>query len=304
MYILSTILNKLNISYELIVNKNNDMFDNIAPYSDFNNRSLIFFNTYSDEIINSDAAVILLDSSIINNFKLTYFDKAKSSIFIVDNVKMVVSNILSFIYPTEDACFGGIHPTAYINKDAEIHSSVSIGFNCVIGKCKIGKNSKIYSSVVIKDGSVIGNNVNIREFCLVGGTGFGFSLNENHHYIRMPHIGNVVIEDHVELYPYVNVDRATLTTTIIRKGAKIDHYSHIGHNCIIGKHSAVAAGTIFSGKSSLGDYSFVGIGTTVKEGVKIGSNCKIGMGSVITKDTGDGWVVYGNPAKRIRRNVT
>jgi len=300
MYKLSDMLNKLGVKYKKVGQRTTDTFEKILPFSEASEKSLIFFNKYNSDMFSKETSVILLDHSWAKSM-ITYFDKKDASIFIVRNLMIVVSDMLSIMYPSEDICFEGIHPTAFIHPEARIHQSVSIGPQCYIGKCEIGENSKIYFSTVIKDDSIIGKHVVIREFCFIGGPGFGFSTDRNGYYKRMPHIGNVIIEDYVELFPYVNIDRGTLTKTLIKKGSKIDHYSHIGHNCVIGEHSLIAANTIFSGKSSLGNNSFVGIGTMVKESVAIGSNCLIGMGSVVTSGVDNGWVAYGNPAKWVRR---
>ena len=306
MYKLSEILNKLGVKYKITGSQTKDVFKQIMPISEANKSSLIFFDDPDNQTIkllsNIKCAVVLLNKS----YGMKYFDEIKNiniSIFLVERPHLVVSRILSMIYPSEDFCFDGIHPTAFVHSEARIHPSVSIGPYCIIGNCEIGEHSIIHSSVVIKDSTIIGKNVIIREFCLIGGTGFGHIRDQNGHLQRMPHVGRAIIEDDVELLPFVNVDRGTLNETQIKKGTKIDHYSHIGHNCIIGEYCIITAKVVFCGGSSIGCSSFVGAGSVIKDGIKIGSNCFIGMGSIVVKDIKNNLVVYGNPAKKIRKNI-
>jgi len=303
-YKLSKILKELNVQYKRAGAKNKDIFEYVMPFSEADESSLVFFNkanakTFSD-LLRVHFAVILLEE----DWGLKHFheiENISASIFIVKNPHLVVSRILSMIYPSEDFCFGGIHSTAFVHSEAKIHSSVSIGPYCIIGNCEIGENSRIYSSVVIKDNTVIGKNVIVREFCLIGGTGFGHIRDQNGYLQRMPHMGRAIIEDDVELLPFVNVDRGTLNETRIKKGTKIDHYCHIGHNCIIGEHCIITAKVVFCGGSSIGCSSFVGVGSIIKDDLIIGFNCLIGMGSVVTKNIEAGTTVYGNPAKEVKK---
>lgn len=195
-----------------------------------------------------------------------------------------------------------VQPTSYVNTKANIHPTAVIDHYCIIGNCTIGKNSKIHAFTTIKDGSIIGDNVIVRGYCHIGGCGFIFPRDVNGNLVQTPHISIAVLEDYVELSPYVNVDRGTTFETRIKRGTKIDHYSHIGHSCTIGEHCVIAATTVFSGESSLGDYSFVGVGVITKPKIKIGLNCLIGAGAVVTRDITDGWLAYGNPAKMIKIN--
>ena len=306
-YMVSEILNRLGVHYKRAGNKTENYFEYVMPFFEADERCLVFFNepgvnTFADLTRGSFAAILLE-----HNWAIEHFHEIKNidaSIFIVKNPRLVISRILSVMYPNEDDCFNGIHSSAYVHPKAKIHKSVSIGPYCIIGNCEIGEQSKIYSSTVIKDNTIIGKNVTIREFCLIGGAGFGFTETGSGidmNIQRIPHVGRVIIEDDVDIFPFVNVDRATLNETRIKRGTKIDHYSHISHNCVIGKHCIITAGTVFCGGSSIGDCSYVGIGSIIKGGLVVGSKCFLGMGSVVTKSIEDGWLAYGVPAKKIKR---
>ena len=188
------------------------------------------------------------------------------------------------------------------DKQASIHESVVVGTYCIIGNCSIGEGSCIGSHTVIGDGTFIGKNVKIREFCSIGGPGFSFVRNEQGSLEEMPQIGRVVIEDNVELFPHVNVDRGTLEETRIRRGSKVDHHSHIAHNTTIGKDCLIAAHVVLCGGSKVGSRSFLGVGSVLRQDIIVGNDVVIGMGSVVTKNILSGSVAYGNPCKIIGRN--
>lgn len=149
----------------------------------------------------------------------------------------------------------------------------------------------------------IGKNVIIHPNVLLGGDGFGYERDEHDELIKFPSIGGIIIEDDVEIFPFTNIDRGTLDNTIIGKGTKIDHYCHIGHNVRIGKRCVITAGVIIAGSVTVGDDVFIGINSSIRDGIKIGKHAMVGMGSVVTKDVGDNWTVYGVPAKQVQNKI-
>ena len=206
------------------------------------------------------------------------------------------------MYPKQNSDAPRVHSTALVDPSARIHPSVRIGPYCVIGKCRIGEASDVGAFTVIGDRVRIGRRVRILEHCMIGGPGFSFERDKTGRLVRTPHVGGVVIEDDVDLFPYVNVDRATLTETRVKRGAKIDHYAHIGHNCTVGRDSVVTAGTVMCGGSHLGAGTWAGVGSIIKEKVRTGKRGIIGLGAVVLKDTEDDSVVVGVPAKPIRKD--
>jgi UDP-3-O-[3-hydroxymyristoyl] glucosamine N-acyltransferase len=303
MYSLSKLLDELGIPYKRAGKRQEDTFGYFMAPLDADDSSLIFFNKVDEgmyEFLSSGRyAVVLLEEV----WGIKHFDEINEmeiSAFLVEHPRLVVRRVLALVYPNDDMYDAGVHPTAHVNPEAIIHPSVSIGPYCIIGRCEIGKNSSIRSFTIIKDNTVIGENVIIREFCFIGGCGFGFVRDYDGHLERMPHIGRVIIEDDVELFPYVNVDRGTLGETRIKRGAKIDHYAHIGHNSIVGDHCVITAGTVLCGGSSIGARSWAGVGSIIKEKVSVGDDVTLGLGSVVTRKIGDGYVVAGAPARRLR----
>ncbi|MFH1931663.1 MAG: UDP-3-O-(3-hydroxymyristoyl)glucosamine N-acyltransferase [Pseudomonadota bacterium] len=303
MFNLSELLSKLGVSYQQIDKKKDDAFKFIRTPMNSDEHSLIFVNkpdeTTFDLLFHSRCSVVILEQK----WGIEHLNKIRNveaSIFLVENPRLVVAQIIKLLYPDDEQYFRRVDPTAYIHPDAKIPSSAFIGPYCKIGNCQVGENSQVHSFSIIKDNVKIGNNVIIREFCLVGGCGFGFVRHDDGHLERIPHIGTVVIEDDVELFPYVNVDRGTLGETRIKKGTKIDHYAHIGHNSTIGEHCIITAGTVFCGGSRIGNQSWVGVGSVLKEKISVGDNVTIGLGSVVVGDIENNAVVAGNPAKLIR----
>jgi len=299
---LSEVLNKLGVAYQQI-GKKRDKFESISTPTNANEHSLIFVNkpdeTTFELLVHTRCSVIILEQQ----WGIRHLNEVRNidaSIFLVENPRLVATQVMRILYPDDEQYSSGIHPTADVHRDAEISVTVSIGAYCRIGNCQIGKNSRIHSFSVIKDNVKIGDNVIIREFCLVGGCGFGFVRHPDGHAERTPHIGTVVIEDDVELFPYVNVDRGTFGETRIKRGAKIDHYVHVSHNTTIGEHCIVTAGAMLCGGSRIGKQSWAGVGSIVKEKVRIGDNVIIGLGSVVIRDVENNMVVAGVPAKILK----
>src|SRR5690606_40897332 len=117
----------------------------------------------------------------------------------------------------------------------------------------------------------------------------------------MPHQGNVVIENDVEIGSNTCIDRAAQGSTVIGEGTKIDNLVHVAHGVKIGKHCLVVAGAVIGGSSVIGDYNFIEMNASIKEKVRIGNNCIIGASAVVLKDVEDNSVMVGNPAKLLRK---
>lgn len=161
----------------------------------------------------------------------------------------------------------------------------------------IGDNTILFSGVKIYSDCVIGNSCTIHSGVIVGSDGFGFVPNSENNYKKVPQIGNVVIEDFVEIGANTTIDRATLGSTIIKKGVKIDNLIQIAHNVEIGENTVVAAQTGIAGSTKVGSNCMIGgqvgiIGhLTIAKGTKIAAQS--GIGQSITKENE---IVQGSPA--------
>ncbi len=169
----------------------------------------------------------------------------------------------------EQPCF--IHPTAKIGKDVYIGAfsyigpNVKIGDNCRIypssflaDNVQLANNVTLFAGVKIYFDCMIGNNVIIHSGVIVGGDGFGFALQADGSYQKVSQIGNVIIEDEVEIGANTTIDRATMGSTIIRKGVKLDNLIQIAHNVEIGCNTVVAAQTGISGSTKIGENVILG----------------------------------------------
>lgn len=195
-----------------------------------------------------------------------------------------------------------IAPTAYIDSTATIGIGVSIGHNVVIEKdvvvgdfTVIGNNSTILARTKIGNYCVVGHNT------VLGSLGFGFERDESADWVRLPHIGNLCVEDNVEIGSSTVIARGTITETRIGRNCKIDDNVFVAHNVVLGENCVVIANAEISGSVIVGRNCWIGPASTIIQGMKIGENSLIGIGSVVIKDVGDSEVVAGNPARVLRK---
>ena len=147
-----------------------------------------------------------------------------------------------------------------------------------------------------------GKNIFIGENCSIGNDGFGVEKDDDGSWVKFPHYGNVILEDNVEISNNVCIDRGVLGDTIIRKGVKIDNLVHIAHNVIIDEHSCIVANAMIAGSVKIGKNCWIGPSSSIRNGVTVGNNVLVGIGSNVVKDIPDNVIVAGNPAKIIRPN--
>ncbi len=223
------------------------------------------------------------------------------SFIIVEDPKLSFLRIVSALFQKKPVC--GIHTTSVIDPEAIIHPETYIGPYCIIGKATIGAGSILHGHCQIYDNTEIGKNVVLHSHTVLGSDGFGFVRNEENKIEKFVHIGKTVIEDDVEIYPFTNVDRGTLFETRVKNGAKLDHFTHIGHNSSIGENTIITAGVVFCGGSSVERDSWIGVNSIVKEKIKIGKNCTVGLGAVVTKDIPDNETWLGVPARKLKEFV-
>ena len=202
-----------------------------------------------------------------------------------------------------------ISPKAVIGRDVYIGTFTHIGDGVVIGdrvkilpNCTIGDNvtigagTRIHANVAIYGRSVIGANCIIHSGTVIGADGFGFTINERGEQEKIPQIGNVILEDDVEIGANCTIDRATLGSTIIRRGAKLDNLIQVGHNAEVGAHTVVVSQTGIAGSSRIGAHAMIGGQVGIAGHLTVGDRAKIaaqsGIGSNIPADA----IVQGSPA--------
>ena len=238
-----------------------------------------------------------------DKIKNTNYIKQSCNYIIVDNPRQAFAGVLLNHFSPK-------MPLAVISKNAIIHESVQIGKNvfigdftiieegCVIGdNCYIGYNNTIYSK------TVIGCNVKIGSNNTIGGIGFGYEKNKEGDYEILIHIGNVVINNKVEIGNNTCIDRAVLGSTLIHENVKIDNLVHIAHGVIIGRNSLIIANAMIGGSTVIGENVWVAPSVSIINKGNIGNDALVGMGAVVIKPVKENNIVVGNPAKFIKNNL-
>jgi len=186
---------------------------------------------------------------------------------------------------------------AYISNNVKIGNNVKIYPNVYIDEnVKIGDNTIVFSGSKIMSDTVIGENCIINAGAVIGADGFGFAPNEEGVFSKIPQIGNVIIEDNVDIGAATTIDRATLGATIIRKGVKLDNQIQVGHNVEIGKNTVIAAQTGIAGSSKIGENCMFGGQVGIAGHLVIGNNVRIQAQSGIGRNIKDNEVIQGSPA--------
>ena len=215
----------------------------------------------------------------------------------------------------EQPCF--IHPTAQIGAEPYIGAFAYIGLNTKIGdNCKIypnvnisdnvtiGNNVTLFSGVTVYFDCVIGDNVIVHSGAVIGSDGFGFAPNPDGTYTKVAQIGNVILEDDVEVGSNTTIDRATMGSTVIRKGVKLDNLIQIAHNVEIGTNTVIAAQTGVSGSTKIGENVIIGGQAGLVGHISIANRTQVqaqsGIGRNITEE-GKKWA--GSPATLYSANM-
>lgn len=186
---------------------------------------------------------------------------------------------------------------AYIGRNAKIGNNVKIHPQVFIGdEVVIGDNSVLNPGVKVYHRCVIGKNVIVHAGTVIGSDGFGFAPQPDGTFKKVPQMGNVVLEDDVEVGSNTTIDRATIGSTLIKAGAKIDNLVQIAHNVEIGSHTVIAAQTGISGSTKVGQGVMIGGQVGIVGHIKIGDGAKINAQSGVSKGIEPGKAVTGSPA--------
>ena len=195
----------------------------------------------------------------------------------------------------------GIEPTAVIGEASALGEDVYIGHHTVIGDgVEVGDRTVIRDHVSIRAGSRIGSNCLIHPGVVMGTDGFGYERGDDGEWVKLEHLGGVVVEDGVEIGANTCIDRGVLGDTVIRAGAKVDNLCHVAHNVEVGERALVIALSMLGGSATLGEDSWTAPGAVVKNGLRVGPRSLIGLGAVVLKDVAPDDVVAGVPARSIK----
>lgn len=241
----------------------------------------------------------------------------------VESADIAMITLLEFFAPQPQRPAQGIHPTAVVESTEITASEVFVGALVWIGSdCRIGRNvvihagARIYPGVSIGDGTTIHANAVIREKCVIGsrvilhagaviGTeGFGYRPAPNGAgLLRIPHLGNVVLEDDVEIGSCTCVDRGTFGSTRIGAGTKIDNHCQVGHNVQFGKNTVMAGLSGVAGSSTIGDWVRIGAGTGIADHRHVGSTAQLAARTALINDVPAGETWGGMPAREIKTEI-
>ena len=222
-----------------------------------------------------------------------YAGRLRCSHVLVDNPRLAFARALTEFFALKPK--PGIAPTARVSNNVSLGQNVTIGeYSVVRDGAVIGDRTEIRHHVVIAEAVRVGHNCLIRSNSVIGEEGFGFAFAENGEPVRIPHLGSVVIGNHVEIGAVSTVARGTLDPTVICDYVKINDHVLIGHNVRIGRNTIVNTCAMICGSTRVGDDVWVGPNASITNGISVGDGSFITMGSVVTRDVPPGEKVSGN----------
>ena len=307
------------INAQKIIGDENKEISTLSPINQIIEGSIVCIdnNKYLESALSSNANALILKEETFNNIK----DLKGKTVVIYNNPKEAFIKLLYFLFEDKKYPLGTIEKTAVIKENANIDANayigdnVHIGKNTVVGKCSvieanvflgddvvIGENCIIYANAVIHDRCIVKNKVIIGSSTVIGNDGFGF-FEVNGKQMKIPQRGNVVIEDDVELGANVCIDRATLGSTIIREGVKIDNLVQIAHNCDIGEHSIIVSQVGIAGSSKIGHHCILGGQAALADHVTLGDRVIFGGRTAVMSNVKveSNSIMLGAPAQNIER---
>lgn len=263
---------------------------------------------YTSYIYSTKASITIVNKDFIPEQSLS------TTLIKVEDAYKSFSKLLEYYNQVKNNKVG-IESPSFISETVEYGEGFYLGAFSYLGEnVRIGDNAKIYPNVYIGDNvtmgdnvlvfagakiyseSVIGNNCVIHSGAIIGADGFGFTPNEKGEYSKVPQTGNVIMEDNVDVGAGTTIDRATLGSTILRKGVKLDNQIQIAHNVEIGEHTAIAAQTGIAGSTKIGKNCLIGGQVGIVGHITIGDRVKIQAQSGIGRNVKDDEVLQGSPA--------
>ena len=293
---------------------NNSTINKLSKIENGDNNSLSFLGNpkYNEYLYKSTASIVIVNKS------LELKEPVKPTLIRVEDANLAFSTLLEHFNNQQVSKQG-------IDNESSISSNVKIGKNIYFGKYSIaennvliGNNVKIHSHVHISENveigdncvvypgvklyrnTVIGKNCIIHSGTVIGSDGFGFNKDDKGNNLKVMHNGNVVIEDNVEIGSNCSIDRATLGSTILKSGVKIDNLVQIAHNVEVGNNTCIAAQVGIAGSTIIGDDCLIGGQVGISGHLKIGNRVQMQAKSGVLKNIEDDSVIMGYPAFNYR----
>lgn len=275
--------------------------------------SLTFLSNpkYTNYIYSTEASIVLVSNKFVPEHEV------KATMIKVENPYDCLARLM-MMYESSKPKKKGIDPLAFVAHSAKVGEDVCIGAfayigeNAVIGddtkiyphayvgdNVKIGENATLYQHVSVYAECRVGNNCILHSGCVIGADGFGFAPTENG-YEKIPQIGNVVLEDDVEIGANTCIDRATMGSTIVHKGAKIDNLVQIAHNDEIGSNTVIAAQTGVAGSTKIGEWCMFGGQVGVAGHITVGNKVNVGAQTGVNSHVEGNQTIMGYPAMSYR----
>lgn len=268
---------------------------------------------YTQYIYTTSASIVIVNKAFVPE------QPVRCTLIRVDDAYSAFARLLE-VYNQIKSDKKGVSPQAYISNSAQLGKDIYIGEHSYLGdNVKVGDNVRVYPQVYLGDNveigdnttiypgvrlyadTIVGRNCTLHSGVIVGSDGFGFAPQDDKNYKKVAQIGNVIIEDDVEIGSNTTIDRATLGSTIIRRGVKLDNLIQIAHNVEIGENTVIAAQTGISGSTKIGRNCMIAGQVGITGHLNIGDDVKIGAQSGISTNLKDGSIVLGSPAFDISR---
>ena len=244
---------------------------------------------YEHFIYQTEASIVLVN----NDF--TPAEPVKATLVKVANAYASLAILLNMVEQA-NAKKAGIDATAFIAGSATVGEGCYVGNFAYIGEdVKIGKNSRIYPHATIYNGCVIGNNCILHAGSVIGSDGFGFAP-EGDNYKKIPQLGNVVLEDDVEIGANTTIDRAVMDSTIIRRGVKLDNLVQIAHNVEVGENTVMAAQVGIAGSVKIGSHCMFGGQAGLSGHIHVADHVVFGAQCGVISDVKEPTTLLGAPA--------
>lgn len=283
-----------------------------------------------DEATNSDISFLanLKYKNLVNTSKAAAIIVSKkleidtdSPLIKVNDPYLAFTLVLEKLYPQVNAVEEGIASTSIVAESSDIGKNVSIGHNCFIGKnvsigahtviypnvvilddVSIGANCIIYPNVTIREECILQNRVILQPGCVIGSDGFGFAPVSGG-YKKIPQVGNVILEDDVEIGANTTIDRSTTGSTVIKSGTKLDNLVQIAHNVKIGRNTVIAGLSGVAGSTEIGDWCQIGGQVGINGHIHIHDQSVIAGNTGVMSDTESGKIYFGMPAREHRKQL-
>jgi UDP-3-O-[3-hydroxymyristoyl] glucosamine N-acyltransferase len=259
----------------------------------------------------SEASLIIVSKEI---------SESEKTIISTENPRLAFAKLIPLFYSPE-TIEPQIHATAVIGENCELGNDVALLANAVVGDnvtigdntvifpnvtiendVSIGADCVIHANVTIYDHTILGDRVIIHSGSVIGSDGFGYVLDKKTgNHFKIYQIGNVIIEDDVEIGSNVSIDRAALGSTVIKRDVKIDNLVQVGHNCIIGDHTTISGQSGLSGSVELGKYVTVAGQVGFADHLEVGDQAIIAAKAGVSKDLRGGKIYWGVPVMEINQ---